>query len=57
VTWPKGFLEIPDGGHLPHRDEPAVVAATTTDFWRWTLRGDQAAKQRMSQIAGLTSAF
>jgi fermentation-respiration switch protein FrsA (DUF1100 family) len=57
VTWPKGFLEIPDGGHLPHRDEPAVVAATTTDFWRWTLRGDQAAKRRMSQIAGLTSAF
>ncbi|MEU4618992.1 alpha/beta fold hydrolase [Actinoplanes sp. NPDC023801] len=54
VPWPKAFLEIPDGGHLPHRDEPAVVAATTTDFWLWALRGDQAAKQRMSRSAGLT---
>jgi fermentation-respiration switch protein FrsA (DUF1100 family) len=57
VPWPKGFLEIPDGGHLPHRDEPAAVAATTTDFWLWTLRGDQAAKQRMSQNTALTGTF
>ncbi|GIE27578.1 hypothetical protein Ait01nite_006230 [Actinoplanes italicus] len=57
VPWPKGFLEIPDGGHLPHRDDPAVVATTTTDFWLWALRGDQAAKQRMSSSVGLTSAF
>jgi fermentation-respiration switch protein FrsA (DUF1100 family) len=61
VTWPKAFLEIPKGTHLPHRDEPAVVAATTTDFWRWSLNGDQAAKARMPQdasstgTAGLTS--
>jgi fermentation-respiration switch protein FrsA (DUF1100 family) len=60
VPWPKGFLEIPNGGHLPHRDEPAVVAATTTDFWRWTLNGDQAAKQRLPRETGtaaLTSTF
>ena len=60
VPWPKGFLEIPTAGHLPHRDEPAVVAATTTDFWRWTLTGDQAAKQRLPQeiaSAALTSTF
>ncbi|MFC4067638.1 alpha/beta hydrolase family protein [Actinoplanes subglobosus] len=56
VPWPKGFLEIPDGGHLPHRDEPALVAATTTDFWRWTLNGDQAARQRLPQD-GLVSTF
>jgi fermentation-respiration switch protein FrsA (DUF1100 family) len=56
VSWPKGFLEIPQGGHLPHRDEPAVVAATTTDFWLWTLNGDRAARERLPQ-AGLTSTF
>jgi fermentation-respiration switch protein FrsA (DUF1100 family) len=63
VPWPKGFLEIPKAGHLPHRDEPAVVAATTTDFWRWALNGDQAAGRRLPQdatsgdSAALTSTF
>ncbi|MBO3736448.1 alpha/beta hydrolase family protein [Actinoplanes flavus] len=63
VTWPKGFLELPQGTHLPHRDQPAVVAATTTDFWRWTLDGDEAAKTKLPQdvaatgVAGLTSTF
>ncbi|MEV0898730.1 chlorophyllase [Actinoplanes sp. NPDC049802] len=63
VTWPKGFLEIPQGNHLPHRDQPAVVAATTTDFWRWALDGDETAKQRLPQdassagTAALTSTF
>ncbi|GGN03049.1 hypothetical protein GCM10010109_09230 [Actinoplanes campanulatus] len=63
VSWPKGFLELPQGTHLPHRDQPAVVAATTTDFWHWTLDGDEAAKQKLPQdasstgVAGLTSAF
>ena len=63
VPWPKGFLEIPAGGHLPHRDQPAVVAATTTDFWLWTLKGDEAAKARLPQdaaaggVAGLSSTF
>ncbi|GIE79658.1 hypothetical protein Aph02nite_56080 [Actinoplanes philippinensis] len=56
VPWPKGFLELPDAGHLPHRDEPALVASTTTDFWRWTLNGDQAARQRLPE-SGLTSTF
>ncbi|WP_430780967.1 alpha/beta hydrolase family protein [Actinoplanes sp. G11-F43] len=63
VTWPKGFLELPQGTHLPHRDQPAVVAETTTDFWRWTLTGDEAAKDRLPQdaakggVAGLSSTF
>lgn len=47
VTWPKGFLEIPQGTHLPHRDQPQVVAETTTDFWRWIFHNDEAAKGRM----------
>ncbi|WP_239141220.1 alpha/beta hydrolase family protein [Actinoplanes campanulatus] len=63
VSWPKGFLELPQGTHLPHRDQPAVVAATTTDFWHWTLDGDEAAKRKLPQdasstgVAGLTSTF
>ncbi|WP_328462040.1 alpha/beta hydrolase [Actinoplanes sp. NBC_00393] len=56
VTWPKAFLELPQGTHLPHRDQPAVVATTTTDFWRWSLYGDSAAKARLPQDASSTGA-
>ncbi|MBG0561812.1 alpha/beta hydrolase family protein [Actinoplanes aureus] len=56
VTWPKAFMEIPQGTHLPHRDQPAVVATTTTDFWRWSLYGDEAAKARLPQDASATGA-
>jgi fermentation-respiration switch protein FrsA (DUF1100 family) len=56
VPWPKAFLELPRGTHLPHRDQPEVVAATTTDFWRWSLYGDGAAKVRMAQDASSTGA-
>lgn len=56
VPWPKGFLAIPEAGHLPHRDEPVLVAETSTDFWRWALDGDQAARQRLPRD-GLTSTF
>lgn len=56
VTWPKAFLELPQGTHLPHRDQPTVVATTTTDFWRWALNGDEAAKARMPQDASSTGA-
>ena len=54
VSWPKAFMELPQGTHLPHRDQPAVVAATTTDFWRWALYGDEAAKGRLPQDASAT---
>ncbi|MEV6298366.1 alpha/beta hydrolase [Actinoplanes sp. NPDC051861] len=54
VAWPKAFLELPEGGHLPHRDDPALVAAATTDFWRWSLNDDGAARARLPRVAGLT---
>jgi len=51
VAWPKAFLTITDGGHLPAGEELDVVVATSTDFWRWSLYGDRAAKSRLGKDA------
>lgn len=52
VPWPKAMLTLPDGDHGQTllRDGGAafgVVVDSTTDFWRWTLYGDAAAKRRL----------
>lgn len=52
VPWPKAMLTLPDGDHgqsLLHAGNRAftVVVNSTTDFLRWTLYGDQAAKRRL----------
>jgi prepilin-type processing-associated H-X9-DG protein len=47
VTWPKAFLTVTNGGHVATGAELDVVAATSTDFWRWSLYGDAAAKSRI----------
>jgi len=51
VTWPKAFLTFPAGGHTPSTAELDVVAATSTDFWRWSLYGDPAPKTRLTKDA------
>jgi fermentation-respiration switch protein FrsA (DUF1100 family) len=51
VTWPKAFLTVTRGGHTPVGRELGVVAATTTDFWRWSLYGDSAAGERLNADA------
>jgi fermentation-respiration switch protein FrsA (DUF1100 family) len=56
LRWPKALLDLPNGDHLtpylgPDRDFDAV-AAVTTDFLRWSLLGDQAARGRMAGGAG-----
>jgi fermentation-respiration switch protein FrsA (DUF1100 family) len=53
ATWPTAFLTLSGQGHMDpylRRDKPAfrVVAAITTDFLRWTLYGDAAAKARLA---------
>lgn len=52
LRWPKGFLTLPGQGHGAYlgAGKPGfdVVLATTTDFLRWTLRDDAAARHRMS---------
>jgi len=47
VTWPKAFLTVTAGGHVASGRSLDVIAATSTDFWRWTLYGDAAAKARI----------
>ncbi|WFE26934.1 chlorophyllase [Solwaraspora sp. WMMD791] len=54
VPWPKAMLSLPDGDHgqsLLRPGNPAydVVIATSTDFLRWTLYGDGAARERLTE--------
>lgn len=56
VPWPKAMLTLPDGGHgggLLGRQPRAleVIVGTTTEFLRWTLYGDPAAKRRLPDRA------
>ncbi|GGM40530.1 alpha/beta hydrolase family protein [Dactylosporangium sucinum] len=56
LPWPKALLDLPNGDHLdpylgPGRDFTAV-AAVTTDFLRWALRGDAQARARMAGDSG-----
>ncbi|MFC7549516.1 alpha/beta hydrolase family protein [Plantactinospora sp. GCM10030261] len=56
VPWPKAMLSLPDGDHggsltrVGNRAFP-VVATSTADFLRWTLYGDQAARERLPRDA------
>ena len=61
VPWPKAFLTVVGGDHLGYLgpgDRPFDAAlATTTDFLRWTLYGDAAAKTRLradGTVAGVS---
>lgn len=51
VTWPKAFLTVTRGGHVSTGRELAVIAETSTDFLRWSLYGDAAAKKRLPRDA------
>jgi fermentation-respiration switch protein FrsA (DUF1100 family) len=55
VPWPKAFLTLVGRGHLeylaPGRGGFDQVLATTTDFLRWSLYGDSAAKARLAADA------
>jgi len=57
VPWPKALLSFPDGDHgetlLRDGGTPfSVLADTTTEFLRWSLYGDAAAKRRIPRDAG-----
>lgn len=56
VPWPKGFVTLEGQTHIDPYLQPAspafeVVAATTTDFLRWSLRGDRASLAALRQAA------
>jgi len=50
-TWPKAFLTVTDGGHVATGAELDVIIATSTDFLRWSLYGDAAARKRLPRDA------
>lgn len=57
VPWPKAMLTLPEGDHgqsLRDTGDRAfrVVAEVTTDFLRWGLYADPAAKRRLTRSAG-----
>jgi fermentation-respiration switch protein FrsA (DUF1100 family) len=51
VPWPKAMLSVTKGGHVAITQEFGPVLATTTDFWRWSLYGDAAARKRLEADA------
>nr|WP_250002007.1 chlorophyllase [Actinoplanes sp. M2I2] len=51
VTWPKAFLTVTQGGHVAAGRSLDVIATTSTDFWRWSLYGDDRARTRLQKDA------
>jgi poly(3-hydroxybutyrate) depolymerase len=47
VPWSRAMLSVTRGGHLTRDRDFAVVVTTSTDFLRWSLYGDPAAKARI----------
>ncbi|WP_326555339.1 alpha/beta hydrolase family protein [Micromonospora sp. NBC_01813] len=53
VPWPKAMLSLPDGDHGQSLLRPGnaaydIVLDTSTEFLRWTLYGDPAARDRLA---------
>ncbi|MDQ0368691.1 alpha/beta hydrolase family protein [Catenuloplanes indicus] len=54
VPWPKAMLTLPEGDHvgvLSRGDAFELLAATTTEFLRWSLYGDEDARERIADAA------
>lgn len=58
VPWSRAMLSITDGGHQIAAGNIPAVTATTTEFLRWSLYGDAAARRRIpakSAIGGVAT--
>jgi fermentation-respiration switch protein FrsA (DUF1100 family) len=51
VPWSRALLTIKDGGHVTTGDDFEAITSTSTEFFRWALYGDAAAKSRIPQAA------
>jgi dienelactone hydrolase len=51
VPWSRAMLSITDGGHVTESTDFEATAATSTEFLRWALYGDAAAKARLAEAA------
>jgi hypothetical protein len=53
VPWSRGMLTITDGGHEIAAGNIAAVSGSTTEFLRWSLYGDPAARRRLPVRAAI----
>jgi dienelactone hydrolase len=51
VPWSRAMMTVTKGGHVAITKEFEPVIDTTTDFLRWSLYGDAAAKERLADDA------
>jgi dienelactone hydrolase len=51
VPWSRAMMAVTDGGHVPITKDFGPLIATTTDFLRWSLYGDAAARSRLRSDA------
>jgi hypothetical protein len=51
VPWSRAFLSIDGGGHSLESWDMGVATSTATEFLRWSLYGDDAAKSRIPAAA------
>ncbi len=51
VPWSRAMLTITGGGHVDTASDIGPVLTTTTDFLRWSLYGDPAARARLKSDA------
>jgi fermentation-respiration switch protein FrsA (DUF1100 family) len=53
VPWPRAMLTITAGGHVTTPADFETITGTSTDFLRWSLYGDAAAKARIPARAAV----
>jgi poly(3-hydroxybutyrate) depolymerase len=53
VPWPRAMLTITAGGHVTTAADFETITGTSTDFLRWSLYGDAAAKSRIPARAAV----
>jgi poly(3-hydroxybutyrate) depolymerase len=53
VPWSRAMLSVTEGGHVITNADFEGVTGTSTEFWRWSLYGDAAAKDRIPAAAAV----
>lgn len=53
VPWSRAMLSITDGGHVTESGDFEATTSTATEFLRWSLYGDPAAKARIPGAAAV----
>jgi dienelactone hydrolase len=53
VPWSRAMLSITEGGHVTTSDDFEATTGTSTEFLRWSLYGDAAAKARIPAAAAV----